>query len=134
MNQYAQISIALDRAVRAVCPIDGVAIKTITDKTKWRIDFAPEATAEQRASAQSTLDAFDVTAASAPPSDVEKELACKDYLNGATSIAWHLSIRKVLIAKAVSDEAYRLGKAPGALTVPELQALRQRIANIYKAL
>lgn len=41
---------------------------------------------------------------------------------------------KMFKAKCISDLAFRLGKAPGALTALELQAERDRIAAIYKAL
>ena len=47
--------------IKAVCPIDGVSIGTWTDKMTWRIDFTPEATTEERAAAQSVVDAFDPT-------------------------------------------------------------------------
>lgn len=68
---------------------------------------------------------------SPPLSDAEKEAAALNALNGSVVA---IDTVKLIKAKAISDEAYRLGKAPGALTGPELQALRQRIANIYKAL
>ena len=41
---------------------------------------------------------------------------------------------KLFRAKCISDLAFRLGKAPGALTGAELSAERDRIAAIYKAL
>lgn len=72
----------------------------------------------------------------APPSATadEHEQACKDFLNGAITIQPYFNLRRAFVAKAISDEAYRLGKAPGALTGAELSALRARIAAIYKAL
>lgn len=41
---------------------------------------------------------------------------------------------KMLKAKGLSDLAWRLGKAPGALTPAEIAAERTRIIAIYKAL
>lgn len=41
---------------------------------------------------------------------------------------------KVMRAKAISDLAWRLGKAPGSLTAPEIAAERLRIITIYKSL
>lgn len=67
------------------------------------------------------------------PNSDSHEAACVSFL-GSGSVPGHFNLRKAFIAKAVSDEAYRLGKNPGALTGAELQALRNRIANIYKAL
>jgi hypothetical protein len=48
LNTTAQ---QLHAAIEAVCPITGVAIGRIDDRQTWRIDFAPEATAYQRAAA-----------------------------------------------------------------------------------
>jgi hypothetical protein len=53
----------LHAAVAAVCPIHGVSIGRKDDKATWRIDFAPEATAEQRAAAVSGMQGFDVVVA-----------------------------------------------------------------------
>jgi hypothetical protein len=68
----------LDAAIKAVCPIDGVAL---LDKKsmKVRIDFAKEATLDQRAAAQSVIDNFDWTAPEQKDSDREllKALAMK---------------------------------------------------------
>lgn len=41
---------------------------------------------------------------------------------------------KLFKAKLISDLAFRLGKAPGTLTVAELTAERDRIAAIFKVL
>jgi hypothetical protein len=51
---------ALHDAIAAVCPIVGVSIGRRDDRSTWRIDYAPNATAEQRAAAQATLEAFDL--------------------------------------------------------------------------
>jgi hypothetical protein len=61
----------LSAAIRGVAPIHGVSIGARDDKRTWRIDFAPEATAEQKAAAQVALDAFD--AAAVPIEDVKAE-------------------------------------------------------------
>ena len=53
--------VALNAAISAVCPIYGVSV-TWADKSKWRINFKPEATTEERAAAQGVVDAFDPTA------------------------------------------------------------------------
>lgn len=55
----------------------------------------------------------------------------RQALNGA---AGTIDLYKLIKAKVISDEAYRLGKAPGQLTAAELLAIRNRIAAIYKAL
>lgn len=41
---------------------------------------------------------------------------------------------RVFKAKCLSDLAFRLGKPPGALTLAEIQAERNRIKNIAEAL
>jgi len=54
--------VELDRQIKAVCPIYGVALVDKTDKSTWRIDFKPEATAQQKLDVQAVVSAFDVTA------------------------------------------------------------------------
>lgn len=49
----------LDAATRAVCPIDGVSVDAATDPPAVRIDYRPEATADQRAAAEAAVAAFD---------------------------------------------------------------------------
>lgn len=60
------------------------------------------------------------------------EAICQAWLNGVGNPA--IDPRKVFKAKLISDLAFRLGVAPGALTGPQLLAERNRIAAIYKAL
>ena len=50
----------LQRAVAAVCPIHGISIGRKDDRSTWRVDFAPEATDEQKAQAAQIVAAFDV--------------------------------------------------------------------------
>lgn len=50
--------VELNQALKAVCPIDGVSVGQVADKSTWRIDFKPEATTEQRAAAQGVVDVF----------------------------------------------------------------------------
>ncbi len=66
------------------------------------------------------------------PTVDQVEQNCKDALTDdlPRGINW----LKLFKAKMISDEAYRLGKAPGALTNGEKAAIRDRIAAIYKAL
>lgn len=59
-----------------------------------------------------------------PPTQNELEQQLRD----------RFAFDKVFRAKCISDLAFRLGKAPGALTAPELAAERDRIAAIFKAL
>lgn len=59
------------------------------------------------------------------------EADCAAYLNGGGT---KIDIRKAFKAKVISDLAFRLGVAPGALTGAQLNAERNRIAAIYKAL
>lgn len=50
-------------AVEKLAPITGVSVGKIDDKTTWRIDFAEEATEEEKQAALSALDLFDLSAA-----------------------------------------------------------------------
>lgn len=48
----------LDAAIKAVCPVAGVSIGSPDDKSTWRVEFLPEATAEQQVAAQAVVDGF----------------------------------------------------------------------------
>jgi hypothetical protein len=50
---------ALDRAIRAVAPIEGVSVGAPEDKQSWRIDFAAQATEDERAAAEAVVAGFD---------------------------------------------------------------------------
>lgn len=65
-----------------------------------------------------------------PPTPEELEAQAVAALNGGGGF----DMRKLFKAKFISDLAFRLGKAPGALTGAEITAERNRIAAIYKAL
>ena len=47
-------------AVALVCPITGVSIGRSDDKETWKIHFAEDATAQQRADAQAAVEDFDL--------------------------------------------------------------------------
>jgi hypothetical protein len=91
MSQYPnfqQIAVAqnLSAAVNAVAPTVRVSIGDIMDKTTWRIDFAPEATARQKTDAQAIVNAFDVNAPEnqpQPPRDLVTEVDTLQALNRA---------------------------------------------------
>lgn len=70
-------------------------------------------------------------AAPAPLSAELLEAQCLAALNGGVA---GVDLQKLIKAVVISAEAYRLGKSPAQLTAQELQAVRQRHANIYKAL
>jgi hypothetical protein len=53
---------SLHKAIEAVAPIIGVSIGQMDDRATWRIDFARDASEEQRAAARAVLEAFDVDA------------------------------------------------------------------------
>jgi len=57
-----EVIVVLDQQIKVVCPIDGVSLGRKDDKSTWRIDFKPEATAQQRTDAQAVVEAFDVAA------------------------------------------------------------------------
>jgi hypothetical protein len=53
--------------IASACPIDGVAVGRWDDRNTWRIDYAPDATSEQRAVAAQMLAALDVDEFLNPP-------------------------------------------------------------------
>lgn len=50
----------IDSAVRAVCPINGVSIGKLMDKTTWRVDFSEAATDAQKNAAAEVIAALDL--------------------------------------------------------------------------
>lgn len=62
INHLTFINKKLNLAITAVCPINGISIGNILDKSTWRIDFTVGATQNQKNAAQSILDSFDVNA------------------------------------------------------------------------
>jgi len=69
-------SAELHGAVAAVCPIFGVAIVELNDKSTWRIDFQPIATTAQKVQAQDVLNAF-VPSPPKPPAPTTTELLAR---------------------------------------------------------
>lgn len=112
-----ELAQAVDAAVRAVCPIVGVSIAKKTDKSTWRVDFDPSATPTQRAAGSAAVDNFDLASWTGVVDD-------NDFQN----------LTRAFRAKCISDLAFRLGVAPGALTPTQIQAERARIKAIADAL
>lgn len=56
------LTAALDKAVKAVCPITGVSIGDTADKLTWRFNPLPSATPSEISAAQGVIDAFDLAA------------------------------------------------------------------------
>jgi hypothetical protein len=65
---------ALHDAIASVCPIDGVSVANPTDKSTWRIDYDPSATAAQQQAAQAALKAFDPNAPVVPQSITQLQM------------------------------------------------------------
>lgn len=68
------------------------------------------------------------------PTQAELEAHCIAGASAPPGPRFGFDVHRAFIAHVISCEAYRLSKAPGALTGAELSAIRQRVANIYKAL
>ena len=58
--QAQQIDMAaLDAAIKALAPIDGISVGSYTDKTTWRVDYQSTATTDQIAAVNSYLAGID---------------------------------------------------------------------------
>ncbi len=67
--------IELHEALEAVCPIKGVSVGRVDDKSTWRINFSDEATEAQQAAAMAVCDGFTFSGAAPPQQrNVEQEL------------------------------------------------------------
>ena len=70
-----------------------------------------------------------------PPPTVDELEAAAIAGTSTVPIPRHgFDLHRAFVAHVISTEAYRLGVAPSALTGVQLAAIRQRVANIYKAL
>lgn len=109
-------------AIGSVCPIAGLRIGSAGDKETWAIEFADEATEEQRGAAAAAIDGFDLEAPPVPASVTPRQArlaieaagltsqveAAVDAAGAAARIAWDyaLEIRRddpllVQLAQAV---------------------------------
>lgn len=71
LEQISRITNNAIKAISTMCPVDGLSVGNMADTATWRIDFAPHATAEQKAAAQAVLAAFNPLAPTAE--DVARE-------------------------------------------------------------
>jgi hypothetical protein len=100
----------LHEAIAAVCPIGSVSIGEDTDKKTWRIDFAPEATQEQRAAAEAVVDGFDPAAPVPPVASLDERVAAIEMaLAEATAATAALLAKGVLTAAEISAMADKPG-------------------------
>lgn len=103
----------LDSAIRAVCPILGVAIIDPDNKATWRIDFAGDAGPSQRAAALAVMAAFDLSAPTL--GDYRKGLQAmvdgaaksRGYDNGVSCAGYAASSVPAWAAEAAAFVAWR---------------------------
>ncbi len=117
------LAAGLDTALKAAgIPIVGVSIGSSADRATWAVQFLPNATAQQQTQAAGIVATFDPVDPAVVSAQLDVEAATVYDMN------------RLFKAKVVSDLAFRLSKAPGALTSAEIAAERTRILNIYKSL
>lgn len=110
----------LDQSISAVAPIYGVSVADETDKATWRIDYAQDATPEQRAAADAVIAAFEpsdlatVKAEAKAQIDLDAEHARLRYITAGAGQA--------LEYQEAAEEAVRYAATGGAGAYPMLQA------------
>ena len=62
---------------------------------------------------------------------IDPQVECRKALDGTQA---NVNLWKLIKAKVISDLAFRLGVAPGALTPAQIATERNRISAIYAAL
>ena len=81
------------------------------DRDTWRIDFAPEATEQQREAAQAVVDGFDPTAPADQPASLDERVAALEMaLAEAKAATAALLAKGVLTAAEISAIASKAGK------------------------
>jgi hypothetical protein len=117
------VAARLTRALKAAgIPIVGVSIGRPGDRSTWRIDYAPEATAAQRTAGEALKASFD-------PDAVDVLAAEKDA--EATRIADDVLIRA--LARATWEELQKCQPKNGQ-TLLDLQGFRDRVKAIVRNL
>lgn len=53
------LQVAVDRAIKAVCPIHGISFGKLNDKLTWKIHYKDEASDEEKATAEKLLAEFE---------------------------------------------------------------------------
>lgn len=109
---------ALDEAIKAVCPIDGVARLA----NGVRIDFRPEATAQQRQQAQAVADGWDWSE-SAQAAREDARQPERTQLRAAAAQA-----------VADNDAFLTLASPTNAQTLAQVRALTRQNSRIIKRL
>lgn len=140
-------------AVAAVAPIEGVSIANWSDNATWRVDYAPEATAEQQTEAQAVITAINPNAPL--PKDVQVERARRlglgfDYDFGdvrgvhhigtteADMVGWRdvIDYANALIDSGDTTTAIAIvtDTGPTSVTAPEWQAIMIQAAVIRQTI
>jgi hypothetical protein len=70
----------LHDAINQVCPITGVSIGTLSDRTTWRFTPSPSATDQQKAAAQTLIDTWDIS------DGMDDKRAAKDAMTHTTPL------------------------------------------------
>ena len=84
---------ALEQKLRAAgLPLVGVTLGTRTDKATWRVDWSQPPTAQQQATAQAIIDAFDIATEEAKAAEAEGTSRAEIIARG---------IGRVLVAKGI---------------------------------
>lgn len=117
----------LHEAIEKVCPIDGVSIGKVSDRSTWRIGFHASATDAQRSDAMAVLVAYDGEAPAVPASvkmwQAKAALASIGKLDAANSainagghttlqLAWEYATDVSRNSPAVSAISQVLGMSP----------------------
>jgi len=97
--------VQLHEAIAAVCPIVGVSVGDPDDKNTWSIDYAPEATQDEKDAADAVLAAFDPFTAWVTDKVQELSDLVKNY-----SYTRYPNHRQVTLTKLLED-ARKLGNS-----------------------
>ncbi len=104
----------LHKALNAVAPIQGVSVGRVADRSTWRVDFAPEATSEQRAAVLAALEAFDPAEPTKEDVDAERDRRMSTFVFAGKSFDLSPeSLANVLGAGTLALAAITKGAAAG---------------------
>lgn len=121
-----EITANLDQKIRSVCPIAGVSIGAVLDKTTWRIDFAEGATTAQKSAAVNVMNSF-------MPTEETKRAEIEAAYNAAVSFLKDYPQSEQMSWGAQEAEA-RAFNANNSAATPTLSAIAARTGETVAVL
>lgn len=91
----------LHESIAAVCPIIGIQVGNVDDRSTWTIQFDPSATAQQRTNAQAVINAFDPSITSIPLDLIQARMETEGVWDTYVNFAFGNATRRNVFLKVM---------------------------------